>query len=218
MVVPGRMVRATVWSAPGFSLMFQWCQLSGITHGRVNYRGVQTRWGRHVRGDMIVFPGLRSVVLAALVRRPVVRAWLRVDTTWRRSGLGDSSRRMAGLTGGIAYVVQSTGSVGLVVAPDRNLVSAVGRDFQSAPLILTTRGHLDLIKRLMYIGRGCRQRSLGPSKFAHPFKVAQHGRARAVELFSRHLEGDRTAQHSGLCPGFDWCATVDSHSHVTPIL
>ena len=33
---------------------------------------------------MIVFPGSRSVVLAALVRRRVVRAWLRVDTTWRR--------------------------------------------------------------------------------------------------------------------------------------
>ena len=55
------------------------------------------------------------------------------------SGLGDSSRRMVELTGGIAFVVQSTGSVGLVVAPDRNLICAVGRDFQSTPLILPTR-------------------------------------------------------------------------------
>ena len=68
------------------------------------------------------------MVLAALVRRPVVRSWLRVDRTWRRV-VWDSSRRTVGLAGGIADVVRSTWSVGLAVAPDRNLVSAVGRDF-----------------------------------------------------------------------------------------
>ena len=76
------------------------------------------------------------------------------------SSLGDSSRRMVGFAGGVADVVQSTGSVELAVAPDRNLVSAVGRNFQSTPLILSTRGHLDSIKRLMKgdpgIGCGCR--------------------------------------------------------------
>ena len=110
--------------------------------------------------------------------------------------LGDSSRRMVGLAGGFADVVQSTGTVELAVAPDRNLVSVVGRDFQNTPLILSIRRHLESIKRLVKgdqnIGCGCRQRSSGPSKFANPFKVAQHGRERAIQLFSRHLERDKS--------------------------
>ena len=75
------------------------------------------------------------------------------------SGLADSSRRMIGLTGGIADVVQS-------------LVLLVSRS-------LPTRGHLDSIKRLMkgdlYIGRGCRQRSFGSQQVR---KSVQGGSAR----------------------------------------
>ena len=35
--------------------------------------------------------------------------------------------------------------------------------------------------------QGCRQRSLGCSLFANPFKVAKHGRDRAIELFAKPL-------------------------------
>ena len=74
--------------------------------------------------------------------------WYGPGFEWIGRG-ADSSRRMIGLTGGITDVVRTAGSVGLAVAPERNLASAAGRDFQSAPLIIPTRGHLDSIKRLM---------------------------------------------------------------------
>ena len=39
----------------------------------------------------------------------------------------------------------------------------------------------------VYIGRGSRQRGLGKSRWCNPFKVATHGRNRAIELFSESL-------------------------------
>ena len=62
------------------------------------------------------------------------------------------------------------------------------------------RGHLDSVKRFMkgdyYIGRGCRQRSLGCSLFANPSKVAEYGRDRAIELFAKHLDDDVSLRSS----------------------
>ena len=71
---------------------------------------------------------------------------------------------------------------------------------EDTPLVVPVRGHLDSVKPFMkrdyYIGRGCRQRSLRCSPSANPFKVAKHGRERAIELFAKHLNDDFSLRSS----------------------
>ena len=85
-------------------------------------------------------------------------------------------------------------------SPNLSVVSVLGRSFQDTPLVVPMRGHLDAVKRFMkgdhYIGRGYRQRSLGCSPFANPFKVVKHGRERAIELFTKHLNDDISLRSS----------------------
>ena len=65
------------------------------------------------------------------------------------SGMDDSSGGIGAMVGGTQHGSQRTASAGLAVAPDFNLVSAVGRDFQHTPSILPVRGHLDSIRQFM---------------------------------------------------------------------
>ena len=55
-------------------------------------------------------------------------------------------------------------------------VSATGSLFQDTPMIVPTREHLDLVKKLLtgdiYVGRGSRQRQLPKSRFCNVFKVS----------------------------------------------
>ena len=48
----------------------------------------------------------------------------------------------------------------------------------------------------LYIGRGCKQRSLLRSAFANPYKVSTYGRTRAVAMFREHLESDLDLRNS----------------------
>ena len=72
--------------------------------------------------------------------------------------------------------------------------SVAGTTFQDTPWILPTRGYLEDVKALMvgdiYIGRGCRQRGLGPSRYGNPFKLSSHSREEAIRLFALKLRED----------------------------
>ena len=70
-------------------------------------------------------------------------------------------------------------------------------DGASSPLI-PTRGFLDSIRRPMtgdsYIGRGCEQRVLAKSELHNPYKVSEHGRDLAIQLFEQHVDPSRELQ------------------------
>ena len=70
----------------------------------------------------------------------------------------------------------------------------MGETFDSTPMVLPIREHLDEVKRLLvgdyYIGRGCRQRGLGRSIFCNDFKVAVYGRQEAINRFAHKLSTD----------------------------
>ena len=96
----------------------------------------------------------------------------------------------------LVVLVLVRGSLRIFLCP-RFLVEASKKE---TPLVVFVRGHLDSVKGFMkgdyYIGRGCRQRSLGCSLFAIPFKVAKHGRDCAIELFAKHLDDDVSLRSS----------------------
>ena len=72
--------------------------------------------------------------------------------------------------------------------------SVLGETFDSTPMVLPIREHLDVVKRLLlgdyYIGRGSRQRGLGRSTFCNDFKVAVYGRQEAINRFAYKLSTD----------------------------
>ena len=78
----------------------------------------------------------------------------------------------------------------------RDVRSCSGGSFEDTPWIVPTLGHLDSIKRLVagdvYIGRGSRQRSLGPSRWGNPYKVAIFGRDEAIRKFACALTSNPT--------------------------
>ena len=39
----------------------------------------------------------------------------------------------------------------------------------------------------LYVGRGCKRLGLPPSTWGNPFKVAEHGRCKAIQLFKQHV-------------------------------
>ena len=98
-------------------------------------------------------------------------------------------------------------STGIIVAFARSwrieaCSSWCGSHSESRCVLSSSAGRLreDPVKRFMkgdcYIGRGCRQRSLGCSLFANTLKVAKHGRDRAIELFAKHLDDDASLRSS----------------------
>ena len=72
--------------------------------------------------------------------------------------------------------------------------SVLGETFDSTPMVLPIREHLDVVKRLVlgdyFFGRGSRQRGLGRSTFCNDFKVAVYGRQEAINRFAYKLSTD----------------------------
>ena len=152
--------------------------------------------------------------MAWMIRSPVVRLWLLVASRrlLRWEQLVDTSRLRVVrallrtlrswflASGSDAPCGAKCSGSGGKASPNLFVVSVLGRSFQDTPLVVTVRGHLDAVKRFMkgdyYIGRGCRQCSLGCSPLANPFKVAKHGRERAIELFTKHLNDDISLRSS----------------------
>ena len=70
-----------------------------------------------------------------------------------------------------------------------------GTSFLDAPWIRPVRGYLEDVKRLMtgdvYIGRGCRQRGLGASKFGNYFKLSSHSQKEAIRLYGLRLRHNK---------------------------
>ena len=92
-----------------------------------------------------------------------------------------------------------------------------GSRFEDTPLVVPTREHVDLVKRLMvgdtYIGRGSRQRNLPKSRFSNIYKVSQHGWSSAITQFRLHFE--RTQDFRGSINTFWMPITVSLHESAT---
>ena len=87
-----------------------------------------------------------------------------------------------------------TGFSGDVHSTGTQDFSALCQSFGQTPLVVSIRGHLDSVKRLLRgdvkIGRGSRQRSLPKSRYCNTFKVSQVGRSLAISSFREALRAD----------------------------
>ena len=120
---------------------------------------------------MMFFFRFTSVAWAALVCRPCGTGPASGGYDVASSGKDDSYGGIGATAGGTQQggtgmfpgSSQCAFSTGLAPVPDRNLVSAAGRDFQHTFCPSRSRGHPDSMERSMKgdlnIGRGCRQGS-----------------------------------------------------------
>ena len=106
---------------------------------------------------------------------------------WSVGGSSSESRRSQA-------ALHPVSSLSVVEPKGTDVLSALGGSFASTPMIVPIRGNLEQVRRFMvgdlYIGRGSKQNGLSRSPWSNSFKVAVHGRQRAIERFASQLSSD----------------------------